>query len=409
MYSVDCIIIRCSHCTITTFLYTSRLIHYLYTTHHADRRATDHLRINCLSRIWIRLQKGIFLSLLRESADIQLIYDQHLSHYIGAFIANHLPNTSDPKLAAPVLAHSNEPVEGRPSAWSKGVDRLRRRGGLRKKEDEDGEPLIRLDERLETGGLEELNRPRAQSSPAYHQLAFDLRDKAQDHPTDHEILETYGQSLYDHDNSESSHTLIPNQSHDDEIKSTIFKLASMPKTSDMMSPTTTLNEEVSESSRLFPPAQEAGPSGTFSFLSLSQVSSPEAPAAMLESMTFAHFGSITGTGGEVYADGDWEESRNRRDEVISMPDTGYTSDAFSNVSSPRSGIRSSLDEDYRQSGNIVASHESGEGREGGLGLAVEDLGLTFIPLRRQESVMSLSESEGGSGSDWERVSVARSA
>jgi hypothetical protein len=103
-----------------------------------------------------------------------------------------------------------------------------------------------------------------------------------------------------------------------------------------------------------------------------------------------------------------EDGRDRRDEVMSMPDTGYSSEAFSNLSSPRSGYRSPLSGDSRQTGGSSSAGTWGRGEEGGggLGLAVEDLGMSFVPLRRQASVVSMSESEGGS--DWERISVARS-
>ena len=190
-------------------------------------------------------------------------------------------------------------------------------------------------------------------------------------------------------------------SHDDEIKSSIFNLPTSPNQS---------NNAFGDT-QLQPPTQEAGPSATFSFLSLSQVSSPEAPAAMLDSMTFSHLASgsdwASSSGQRESEDGsrrneDGEEGRDRGDEIMSMPDTGYSTEAFSNLSSPRSGYRSPLSENSGHTGS-----GSGTREDTGLGLAVEDLGMSFVPLRRQASVVSMSESEGGS--DWERISVARSA
>jgi hypothetical protein len=130
---------------------------------------------------------------------------------------------------------------------------------------------------------------------------------------------------------------------------------------------------------------------------------------MLDSMTFSHLGSGIGSSNiGTSEDGIEIIERDRRDEVMSMPDTGYSTEAFSNVSSPRSGYRSPLSGDSRQTGGSSSAGTGGRGQEegGGLGLAVEDLGMSFVPLRRQASVVSISESEGGS--DWERISVARS-
>lgn len=202
----------------------------------------------------------------------------------------------------------------------------------------------------------------------------------------------------DHRHHPTFHTHTPShdQTHDDEIKSSIFNL---PPSS---------HQALSNDRDLQPPITDPGPSGTFSFLSLgeSQVSSPEGTAAMLDSMTFSDLASghdrlPTETGWQSDTGRERREDMvDRRDEVMSMPDTGYTSEAFSNISSPRSGHRSPSS-DIRQ-----GSSEPGDGNERGLGLAVEDLGMSYIPMRRQESVMSLSESEGGS--DWERISVTQS-
>jgi hypothetical protein len=124
---------------------------------------------------------------------------------------------------------------------------------------------------------------------------------------------------------------------------------------------------------------------------------------MLDSMTFSHLGSAVGNSNVGTSEDDVESGeRDRRDEIMSIPDTGYSTEAFSNLSSPRSGYRSPLSENSGQTGSGIGNR--GEG--GGLGLAVEDLGMSFVPLRRQASVVSMSESDGGS--DWERVSVARS-
>jgi hypothetical protein len=73
---------------------------------------------------------------------------------------------------------------------------------------------------------------------------------------------------------------------------------------------------------------------------------------------------------------------------MSLPDTtsGYESmEGFSNVSSPRRGA-------------------TALGNGGGLGLSrVEDVGMSRISLRRRDSLVSVSESEGQS--DWEAISA----
>jgi hypothetical protein len=322
--------------------------------------------------------KKVSSCFLDGPADRQLVYDQHLAHYIEAFIANHLP-TSDTRLAAPVPSRSDhqERSTGSTSAWSKGVNRLRRR----KASQEDEEPLISLEERPSSTNIHESPQPPRVPSPT-NRPTLTPYDREEQEKSDTEPLA----KLYDHD-----HT-APN-SHDDEIKSSIFNIPTSSNQSD----------NVFGDSQLQPPTQDAGPSGTFSFLSLSQVSSPEAPAAMLDSMTFSHLGSGVGSSNVgTSEDGIEIVERDRRDEVMSMPDTGYSTEAFSNLSSPRSGYRSPLSENSGQTG----SRSGIGGGGGGLGLAVEDLGMSFVPLRRQASVVSMSESE--EGSDWERISVARS-
>jgi len=323
--------------------------------------------------------------IFETKANRQLVYDHHLAHYIEAFIANHLPS-SEPRLAAPVQSRSDheERSTGSTSAWSKGVNRLRRRKPSR----EDEEPLISLEERPTFTDLQD-SPPHASRVPS---------------PTVRPDLAAYDQERLRETEMEllaKSHDHSGPNPHDDEIKSSIFNLPTSSNQS---------HHELVER-HLQPPAQEAGPSGTYPFLSLSQVSSPEAPAAMLDSMTFSHLATgsdwAASSGQRTSEDGsrrneDGEEGRDRGDEVMSsMPDTGYSTEAFSNLSSPRSGYRSPLSENSGQNG-------SGIGTRGdtGLGLAVEDLGMSFVPLRRQASVVSMSESEGGS--DWERISVARS-
>jgi hypothetical protein len=240
---------------------------------------------------------------------------------------------------------------------------------------EDEEPLISLEERPTSNDLEGSSPQPARAPSPTIRPTLTVHDQGE--KTDAESMT----DLYD---------LSGPNSHDDEIKSSIFNIPTLSNQSD----------NVVGERQLQPPTQEAGPSGTFSFLSLSQVSSPEPPAAMLESMAFSHLGSNVGTSEDGYR----IEEADRRDEVMSMPDTGYSTEAFSNLSSPRSGYRSPLN----GNGGLASAGIEGRGdeRSGGLGLAVEDLGMSFVPLRRQASVVSMSESEGGS--DWERISVARS-
>ena len=346
------------------------------------------------SRIRICIQESTStLPNLETKANRQLVYDQHLAHYIEAFIANHIP-TSEPRLAAPVSSRSGdeERSTGSSSALPRGLNRLRRR----KASQEDEEPLISLEERPAFNDLQEprLTPPRVSSPNIRPNLtAYDQEEQEQEKP-------------YTELSAKSNDFSGPNI-HDDEIKSSIFNLPTASNQS----------HHEFEERHLQPPSQEAGPSGTFSFLSLSQVSSPEAPAAMLDSMTFSHLASgsdwASSSGQRRSEDGsrrneDGEEGGDRGDEIMSMPDTGYSTEAFSNLSSPRSGYRSPLSGDSRQTGALASVGIAGRGdeRSGGLGLAVEDLGMSFVPLRRQASVVSMSESDGGS--DWERISVARS-
>lgn len=188
--------------------------------------------------------------------------------------------------------------------------------------------------------------------------------------------------------------------HDDEIKSLIFNVPPSPNP-----------PSIELQSNLNPPVLEAdsdhlgvsppnatGPSATFSFLSLSQVSSPEAPSAMLESMTFSHIGTGQSEG-------------DRREEVISLPDTnGYQTDGFSNVSSPRNRDVEVVWSPTISHPGMGSSGVMENGPGGGLGLsAVEDVGMSYIVSpRRRESVISLSESDGGGGSDWEAINARSS-
>jgi hypothetical protein len=163
--------------------------------------------------------------------------------------------------------------------------------------------------------------------------------------------------------------------HDDEIKSLIFNLPPSPLPPPPSNQTHRPEEGVGNYHLHPSPAHQNGPSTTFSFLSLSQVSSPEVPSAMLDSMTFSHIGTTAA-------------SDRAGEDVMSLPDTtsGYESmEGFSNVSSPRRGA-------------------TALGNGGGLGLSrVEDVGMSRISLRRRDSLVSVSESEGQS--DWEAISA----
>ena len=154
------------------------------------------------------------------------------------------------------------------------------------------------------------------------------------------------------------------------------------------------------------------PSTTFSFLSLSQVSSPEVPDTNLEAMSFSQFD--IGPRIDQYENHNDanDERRDARDEVVSLPETtmsgygyGYESaEMISAMSSPRYMGQSTP--------NIVGAAGVGGGGVGGvLGLnTVGDVGMSYISqpsFRRSRSVISLSESEGGSASDWEALSEAR--
>lgn len=210
------------------------------------------------------------------------------------------------------------------------------------------------------------------------------------------------QSLFDHQPrpSSSRNSTDKGRPHDDEIRSIIFNL---PPT---VAPDTHANEDSVQRPELQPghllpqpdlqtspsPGRLQGPSTTFSFLSLSQVSSPEAPSTMLDSMTFSNLDS-------------------GMDEIMSMSMTsgggGYESTDFSNVSSPQSRGHQALSSP--PTGDAQAG-AGGASTSGGLGLStVGDVGMSYIaPVRRPRSVISLSESDGEGASDWEAVSVARS-
>lgn len=195
-------------------------------------------------------------------------------------------------------------------------------------------------------------------------------------------------SSINHNTNEHGH-------HDDEIKSVIFNISPSPAPAGYERHP----ELEPESGRLLPQPDQASPgrlpdpSTTFSFLSLSQVSSPEAPSTMLDSMTFSHLGPR-------------EQGPNSGErDVMSEWDS---SEGFSNISSPQGGhqgLRSPLGP------NPLDALGGNAGIGGGLGLnTIGDVGMNYVsPIRRNRSVISLSESEGGGGSDWEAVSATRSS
>jgi hypothetical protein len=269
------------------------------------------------------------------------------------------------------------------------LNRLRRRGRkLQEQDQEDGEPLIQLNRR------ESIPDDR----PAVINEGYDNYDHTSAAVHDNLLGKSYKKE------DRATDTPTP---HDDEIKSLIFNI-SPSAIPEGPNPTESNTHPRSPASGPDPgflhvsPGHLNGPSATFSFLSLSQVSSPEAPAAMLDSMTFSHIGT-----GFDRSEGD------RREDVMSLPDTtGYQSnegEEYSNVSSPRNN--SNRDIDVVWSPSIPSSSLRGNRQTGsitgGLGLsAVEDVGMSYIVSpRRQESVISLSESQGGGGSDWEAISA----
>jgi hypothetical protein len=270
------------------------------------------------------------------------------------------------------------------------MNRLRRRGRkLQDQDQEDGEPLIQLNRRESIPD----DRPTiniGESDNDHHTSAAGHRDLS-------------GKSYKEEDRATDTPT-----AHDDEIKSLIFNISPSPTPvgansteSDIHSRSSTAGPD--PASLHVSPGHPNGPSATFSFLSLSQVSSPEAPSAMLDSMTFSHIGT-----GLDRSEGD------KREDIMSLPDTtGYQSnegEEYSNFSSPRNNS-SNRDIDVNWSPSIPSTSLRGSRQTGsitgGLGLsAVEDVGMSYIVSpRRQESVLSLSESEGGGGSDWEAISA----
>jgi hypothetical protein len=204
-----------------------------------------------------------------------------------------------------------------------------------------------------------------------------------------------------------NHNIKGSGHHDEEIKSVIFNISPSPAPAPSYEDYERHSEREPESGRLLPqpdhysgtsspspsPGRLQDPSTTFSFLSLSQASSPEPPLAMLDSMTFSHLGPREQGPSSVERDRD----------IMSEWDS---SEGFSNMSSPRrghQGLRSPLDPLDPLVGNAVIG--------GGLGLnTIGDVGMNYVsPIGRNRSVISLSESEGGGGSDWEAVSATRSS
>lgn len=382
------------------------------------------------------------------------MYDPHLAPYIEAFIAAHttrLPhvNRSHQHDPIPVPVHAAQPV--RASARQDRATELRRRHNLQQREQEHElrEPLLhgdRRDCRLD-GAESEFDASRVDRAHPFEPAQKDSIDRKRlvdlDRPTspqDAEIREI----IFHHHTTQpptprpfssppsfrpasvgsaqprsSSPSLTPG-SMSGWITRTSTPLATVPPASPSLDPTVLSpanhRDRVSRQALTPFPVTPTASLGTqtypestaFSFLSLSQVSSPEAPHAMLHSLTFGSAALIDEVETET---GDWADisrapSRSvgrDEDEVRSLPDTTatgheevvYSSTAQNHPVQPSpSAVQpfSSL----RIDALGVFAHESSVGevehsqpRAGG--------GLRRGPM----SVISLSESEGWEGeSDW---------
>jgi hypothetical protein len=346
----------------------------------ADRCATAYWRDAGRGRIRNRFQEGGLKSVFIPKTQLtpQFVYDPHLAPFVEAFIANHTPRLAQRQ---PVAVRQDTPSRssGITSGRQNFLGRLRRRGkGKGRGEEEDGGTELLIPN---------LNHQDSKS-------AYELKDQE----SKSDLVDGSRRGSINHNIKESGH-------HDEEIKSVIFNISPSPAPAPSYEDYERHPELEPESGRLLPqtdhysgtsslspsPGRVQDPSTTFSFLSLSQVSSPEAPSTMLDSMTFSHLGPR-----------EQGPSSGERD-VMSEWDS---SEGFSNISSPQGGhqgLGSPLDPLYPSGGN--------SGLQGGLGLnTIGDVGMNYVsPIGRNRSVISLSESEGGGGSDWEAVSATRSS
>lgn len=292
------------------------------------------------------------------------MYDPHLAPLVEAFLATHGTDhrrLNDPVPISTSHSHPSDPLFGKDT----GVLRRRGRGQVRGEEGEEREGLLLAD-------LDERKGP----------LRGDSREADRQQPSRLQGPDT------------SARRPLPARSSSDrprpqdaEIRSVIFNHPLSPPQPTARSGAVGMMGAggITLMPEIMPPPQRTsphptGPSTTFSFLSLSQASSPDVPTSMLDSMT-----SVL--------------REDAREEVVSLPDTtsGYESaEAFSVVSSPRSQHRPPQ-----------SSCDHSAGPDSGLGLTtVSDVGMSYLsPSRTSRSVISLSESEGGS--DWEALSEAR--
>lgn len=150
-------------------------------------------------------------------------------------------------------------------------------------------------------------------------------------------------------------------------------------------------------------------STTFSFLSLSQASSPEAPHAMLASMTFSDAADQwADVRRESSADRAGREGRGEEYDVMSLPETtmsGMSGYEDAEVYSPGS-VRSPISIHTQLETSMLGQREEVPGGMRNLSGLQDGAGLGGI-RRGPMSVVSLSESEGWGGeSDWEGKSEA---
>lgn len=295
----------------------------------------------------------------------QFVYDPHLAPLVDAFLATHTHDSR--RLNDPVSVRTTS-RDGNPGHSHHSTGILRRRGNRHQHQQaDDGE---------EREGL----------------LLADLEDRRESIPQavnqTPRLVDPLPVPTHKRPSAIRSSSDRP-QSQDAEIRSVIFNHPASPPAPSAPSSAIGMmgTGGIMLMPEIQPPAHRTsphayGPSTTFSFLSLSQASSPEVPTTMLDSMTSVLQGEAT-------------------DDMVSLPDTtsGYEStEPFSMVSSPRYGERSL----HSQQGPTEVDSGLGLSSVGG----VRDVGMSYLsPGRNSRSVISLSESEGAS--DWEALSEAR--
>jgi len=377
---------------------------------------------------------------------MQFVYDPHLAPWVDAFIAAHTPSRqNESRRAHSVSVERTGPAYARSTARrDRGVELRRRR--VSNENDDSREPLLSpAHGDPATAGRVDTYEPYMPAPSSYAQPQAPLRRFSRDRPSYLDLTTPLDR---------------PSSPQDAEIREVIFnqpptpsRPASTPAVMSvnvfhpygatipdiMTSPPKTQIHPPQPPLLEAPASPRSQPESTaFSFLSLSQVSSPEAPYAMLGSMAAStslgqsldQWAAVPRSSErrdtlrlerdvrevEHHADHDasaidhWADMRSspdvtyraaREEDVMSLPETstsGYEDAESYSPGVERSPVRI----------HTALLHASPPSHVGGLGLdsghAVEERGALRRPQlpRAPDSVISLSESEGWTGmSDFE--------